>query len=115
LTLPLILKVALSDKWLNQDKILFHHTYVKIAQKIPFDDLDHSHSLHGAVLVHSVHLSCCKMQCLLVLGIPISWEHCLTDFFGNCMMAYSTLATLSLLVELQGLPDWSFLTFCAVP
>jgi hypothetical protein len=49
LTVPLILKVALSDQTVKSGKDFLSHTCAETAYKIPFD-LDHPHSLHEVLV-----------------------------------------------------------------
>jgi hypothetical protein len=45
----------------------------------------------------------------------ISRQHCLADFSGDCVKACNTVATLSLLADVRGLPGRLLLKFCTVP
>jgi hypothetical protein len=116
LTVPLSLKVVSLDKTMKLGKdSLSSHTCRIHSQNSIRRSGSSSFTAQSSLGIYSFHFSCCRIRWTLVLGTPISREHCLTDFFGDCAKACKTVVTLSLLVELRGLSDHPLLKFCTVP
>ena len=102
-------------KQLSLENLPFRHACTGTTHKIAVAYLCCPHLVRGQV-------SECKTSIFELakfeehlLSIPISWEHCLNDFFGDRAKTFMVASALSLSVEFLFLPQWPYNTSCTVP
>ena len=66
-------------------------------------------------VTNGISLMECSNRWTQDFSMPISWEHCLNDFFGDRAETCMTASALSLSVELLFLPHRPLNTSCTVP
>jgi hypothetical protein len=116
LMVPLSLKFASSDQTVKSgNDFLPSYMSKNYSQNWSWWSGSSSFRARSNLGTYVFHYLCRKMRRTLVLQTPVSQEHCVADFFADCVKSYNIVLKLSSSVELHGLSKRPLVTFCTIP